>query len=86
MSDTLSKLAHNMNLAFSNLYVVNIVVESFIFSMSKAQAKRFVAKLDSFLANPEETDSLAIGHLDQMCLWREDAAKIAGVAKRSLVK
>lgn len=81
MNGALAKLAHNMNMAFNNLYVVNIVVESLICSMSRAQAKRFVAKLDSFLANPEEIDSLAKEHLEQMYFWREEAAKIAGVRK-----
>ena len=82
MNDALGKLARNMNMTFDNLCVINIVVESLIFSMSRAQAKRFVAKLDSFLANPEETHSLAIAHLEQMRLWREDAAKIAKVRQR----
>lgn len=79
MTDAISKLAHNMDMAFNNLYVVNIIVESLIFSMSRVQAKRFVAKLDSFLVNPEETDLIATEHLDQMYLWREAAAKIAMV-------
>lgn len=82
MSDTLVKLARNMNMAFDNLCVLNIVVESLIFSMSRAQAKRFVAKLDSFLVNPEEFDSLPKEHLEQMQNWREDAAKIAGLPRQ----
>ncbi len=68
-----SKLARNMNMAFDNLCILNIAVESLIFSMPPAQAKRFVEKLDSFLANPEETDSLSTEHLAQLRQWRADA-------------
>jgi hypothetical protein len=82
MSNAIDKLTHNMDLAFNNLYIVNIVVESLIFSMTRAQAKRFVVKLDSFLVNPEEVDSIATAHLEQMQHWREDAAKIAGLPRQ----
>ncbi|MEW6562736.1 MAG: hypothetical protein AB1400_05820 [Pseudomonadota bacterium] len=77
MNDTLGKLARNMNMAFDNLCVVNIVVESLIHSMSPDQARRFVRKLDSFLVNPEEIDSLSEEHSRQLHQWREEADKLA---------